>query len=147
MLLFCFQAFIQTLFCTAVICQKFSFFTLCLVQCISKTKKKKNIWRNWVSILSSRLSFYCHLPVVKKCLEKYIHKHNWEKCPVWPYLNFNKLSLRFCLKMFLLQKKLLVNTNFVKTKLRVSAVHAKYQETHISGNNLVPNVFDIVNII
>ena len=42
------------------------------------------------------------------------------------------------------QKKLLANTNFVKTKLRVSAVHAKYGETHISGNNSVPNVFGVV---
>ena len=49
--------------------------------------------------------------------------------------------------MFPLQKKLLVNTNFIKSKLRVSAIHAKYGETHISGNKLVPNVFDIVTII
>ena len=48
--------------------------------------------------------------------------------------------------MFPLQKKLLANTNFVKTKLCVSAVHAKYGETYISGNNLVPNVFGVVNI-
>ena len=49
--------------------------------------------------------------------------------------------------MFPLQKKLLANTSFIKTKLRLSAVHAKYGETHISGNNLVPNVFGVVNMI
>ena len=27
-------------------------------------------WRDWVSWLNSRLSFYYHLPVVGKCLEK-----------------------------------------------------------------------------
>ena len=35
------------------------------------------------------------------------------------YVNF------FCLKMFLSQKKLLVNTNFVKKMLHVNEVHEK----------------------
>ena len=39
-LLFCFLDFYPSTFFTAVVSQRFSFFSICLVQCISKAKKK-----------------------------------------------------------------------------------------------------------
>ena len=46
------------------------------------------------------------------------------------YVNF------FCLKMFSSQKKLLVNTNFVKMMLHVNEVHEKPWGIRISSNDL-----------
>ena len=37
---------------------------------VLKTKKKKKTWKDWVSELNSRLSFYYSLPAAEKCLEK-----------------------------------------------------------------------------
>ena len=47
----------------------------------------------------------------------------------------------FCLKMFPSQKKLLVNTNFVKMMLHVNEVHEKLWGIHVSSNNLAHNGF------
>ena len=33
-------------------------------------RKLEETWRDWVSKLNSRLSFYYHLPAVEKCLDK-----------------------------------------------------------------------------
>ena len=57
------------------------------------------------------------------------------------YVNF------FCLKMFPLQKKLSVNTNFVKMMLYVNEVHEKLWRIHVSSNNLAHNGFATVTTI
>ena len=51
------------------------------------------------------------------------------------YVNF------FSLKMFPSQKKLLVNTNFVKMMLHVNEAHEKLWGIHVSSNNLAHNGF------
>ena len=38
-------------------------------------KEKNKTWRDWVSLLNSRLSFYYRLPVEEKCLEKCLSLH------------------------------------------------------------------------
>ena len=57
------------------------------------------------------------------------------------YVNF------FCLKMFPSQKKLLVNTNFVKMMLHVNEAHEKLWGIHVSSNNLAHNGFATVSTI
>ena len=57
------------------------------------------------------------------------------------YVNF------FCLKMFLSQKKLLVNTNFVKKMLQWMKSMKNYGEIYFSSNNLVQNGFAAVSTI
>ena len=41
-----------------------------------KQKKKQNTWRDWVSWLNSGLSLYNRLPVVEKCLEKFLFRYS-----------------------------------------------------------------------
>ena len=57
------------------------------------------------------------------------------------YFNF------FCLETLPLEKKLLMNINFVKTKLHVNVIHEKLWGIHVSSNNIVANVFATVTII
>ena len=45
----------------------------------------------------------------------------------------------FCLKMLPSQKKLLVNTNFLKMMLHVNEGHEKLWGIHLSSNNLAHN--------
>ena len=46
---------------------------------LDKHKKKlEETWKNWVSKLNSRLSFYNRLPAVEKCLNKSIDKSGLE---------------------------------------------------------------------
>ena len=47
----------------------------------------------------------------------------------------------FCLKMFPSQRKLLVNTNFMKMMLHVNEVHEKLWGIQVSSNNLAHNGF------
>ena len=62
-------------------------------------------------------------------------------------MKFQNMLTFFCLKMFPSQKKLLVNTNFVKMMLHVNEVHEKLRGIHISSNNLAGNGFATVSII
>ena len=36
---------------------------------LKKSWLGESSWRDWVSLLNSRLNFYCRLPVIEKCLE------------------------------------------------------------------------------
>ena len=56
-------------------------------------------------------------------------------------MKFQNMLTFFCLKMFPSQKKLLVNTNFVKMMLHVNEVHEKLWGIHVSSNNLANNGF------
>ena len=56
-------------------------------------------------------------------------------------MKFQNALTFFCLKMFPSQKKLLVNTNFVKMILDVNEVHEKLWGIHVSSNNLAYNGF------
>ena len=49
--------------------------------------------------------------------------------------------------MFPSQKKLLVNTNFMKMMLHVNEVHEKLWGIHVSSNNLAHNGFATVSTI
>ena len=57
------------------------------------------------------------------------------------YINF------FCLKIIPSQKKMLVNTNFVKMMLHVNEVREKLWEIHVSSNNLAHNGFATASTI
>ena len=63
------------------------------------------------------------------------------------FMKFQNMLTFFCLKMFPSQKKLLVNTNFVKMMLHVNEVHEKLWGIHVSSNNLAHNGFATVSTI
>ena len=56
-------------------------------------------------------------------------------------INFQNMLTFFCLEMFPSQRKLLVNTNFMKMMLHVNEAHEKLWGIHVSSNNLAHNGF------
>ena len=62
-------------------------------------------------------------------------------------MKFQSMLTFFCLKMFPSQRKLLVNTTFVKMMLHVNEVHEKLWGIRLSSNNLAHNGFAAVSTI
>ena len=93
--------------------------------------------------MSSNHYFFCfQITAVINKIEKNTQRDlNFIFYEISEYVNF------FCLKMFPLQKKLSVNTNFVKMMLYVNEVHEKLWRIHVSSNNLAHNGFATVTTI